>query len=161
MSLQVTVDAREKVSAAAVKLRNRERRNSFRQAVDRVDRLGRPYERIWFGDERDEAAGGEPSPRSDDIDVGGVSSPIYANASRHLKAGDGSIGEGFSSAKNQQQRLQRSGGGEGRGSAAAAHEQRLPPPLPHESRVPSSGEQRLPTTLPGQDTRMGNYDNLR
>ena len=82
----MTVDAREKVSAA-VKMRNRERRNSFRQAVDRVDRLGRPYEPIWFGDERDDS---EESPRQDElasetrtrgIDTRLLSNgPVYANA---------------------------------------------------------------------------------
>ena len=62
----MTVEAREKVSASAVKLRNRERRNSFRQAVDRVDRFGRPYEPIWFGDERDQLEDPDDhSPRAD------------------------------------------------------------------------------------------------
>lgn len=84
--IQVTVDAREKISAA-VKMRNRERRNSFRQAVDRVDKHGRPYEPIWFGDERDDS---EESPRLEDntpdtrtrgIDTRLLSNgPVYVNA---------------------------------------------------------------------------------
>ena len=51
----------------AANVRNRERRNSFRQAVDTkapqggVDQFGRPYEPIWFppGQEEDE----QTSPR--------------------------------------------------------------------------------------------------
>ena len=68
-------------------MRNRERRNSFRQAVDRVDKHGRPYEPIWFGDDRDES---EESPRLEEntpdtrtrgIDTRLLSNgPVYANA---------------------------------------------------------------------------------
>ena len=47
--------ARGKVSAAT-NVRTRERRNSFRQAVDKVDGNGRPYEQIWF---RGEGAEGD------------------------------------------------------------------------------------------------------
>ena len=73
-------EARGKLSAA-VRVRTRERRNSFRQAVDRLDRVdsnGRPYEQIWFqGAENDEAGyHGLPSRGNS----GGLTeTPIYVN----------------------------------------------------------------------------------
>merc|ERR1719285_779297 len=58
INYQVTVDAREKLAASKSSTANRERRNSFRKAVDRdvpggrVDRSGvdsgRSYEQIWM-----------------------------------------------------------------------------------------------------------------
>jgi hypothetical protein len=42
---RLAVEARTKLMSSAVTPRSRERRNSFRQAVDQ---FGRPYEQIWF-----------------------------------------------------------------------------------------------------------------
>jgi hypothetical protein len=42
---RLAVEARSKLMSSAVTPRSRERRNSFRQAVDQ---FGRPYEQIWF-----------------------------------------------------------------------------------------------------------------
>merc|ERR1719219_2880390 len=70
-------EARGKLSAA-VKVRNRERRNSFRQAVDKVDSNGRPYEQIWFqgGDNEEAVYHGLPGRGNS----GGLTeTPIYVN----------------------------------------------------------------------------------
>ena len=64
--------ARGKVSAAT-NVRTRERRNSFRQAVDKVDGNGRPYEQIWF---RGEGAEGEMREQASPREEQG---PMYAN----------------------------------------------------------------------------------
>jgi hypothetical protein len=42
---RLAVEARTKLMSSSVTPRSRERRNSFRQAVDQ---FGRPYEQIWF-----------------------------------------------------------------------------------------------------------------
>ena len=70
-------EARGKLSAA-VRVRNRERRNSFRQAVDKVDSNGRPYEQIWFqgGDNEEAVYHGLPGRGNS----GGLTeTPIYVN----------------------------------------------------------------------------------
>ena len=69
-------EARGKLSAA-VKVRNRERRNSFRQAVDKVDSNGRPYEQIWFqgGDSEEAGYHGLPSRGNSGL----AETPIYVN----------------------------------------------------------------------------------
>ena len=70
-------EARGKLSAA-VRVRNRERRNSFRQAVDRVDSNGRPYEQIWFqGGDGEEAAYHGLTGRGNS--GGPTETPIYVN----------------------------------------------------------------------------------
>ena len=69
-------------------MRNRERRNSFRQAVDTkvpVDQYGRPYEAIWFPGQEDEDQN-QTSPRTSNgpsnIDTRLLADgPVYANAS--------------------------------------------------------------------------------
>lgn len=73
-------EARGKLSAA-VRVRNRERRNSFRQAVDKVDGNGRPYEQIWFqGGENEEAGYHGAARASGGTDSRAVTdAPIYVN----------------------------------------------------------------------------------
>lgn len=71
-------DARGKLSAA-VRVRNRERRNSFRQAVDKVDGNGRPYEQIWFQGDGEEA-GYQSVARGNSGDA-----PIYVNMTASQK----------------------------------------------------------------------------
>ena len=107
----MTVDAREKVSAA-IKLRNRESQNSFRQAVDRNNRYGRPYEDIWFrGEQQDkdeaesprngggtaadeEGDGGQGGPNIDTRLLSSCNGPIYANASLRTEVDRRRVTEG-------------------------------------------------------------------
>jgi hypothetical protein len=51
---RLAVEARSKLLMSSAVPRSRERRNSFRQAVDG---LGRPYEQIWFKEEEEEMEG--------------------------------------------------------------------------------------------------------
>ena len=76
-------EARGKLSAA-VRVRNRERRNSFRQAVDKVDGNGRPYEQIWFQGGENEEAGyhGVARGSSGTESRAAAETPIYVNMSR-------------------------------------------------------------------------------
>jgi len=84
----LAVEARGKLSAAT-NVRNRERRNSFRQAVDKVDQWGRPYEQIWFQNEEDPEEF-KSSPRggsgNGNIDTRLLADgPVYANASKMME----------------------------------------------------------------------------
>jgi len=84
----LAVEARGKLSAAT-NVRNRERRNSFRQAVDKVDQWGRPYEQIWFQNEED-LEEFKSSPRggsgNGNIDTRLLADgPVYANASKMME----------------------------------------------------------------------------
>jgi len=83
---RVEAQARGKLREAT-NVRNRERRNSFRQAVDtkaaqQVDQYGRPYEAIWFPPGQEEE---QTSPRTSNgvanIDTRLLADgPVYANA---------------------------------------------------------------------------------
>jgi len=84
----LAVEARGKLNAAT-NVRNRERRNSFRQAVDKVDQWGRPYEQIWFQND-EETEEFKSSPRgvnsNSNIDTRLLADgPVYANASKMME----------------------------------------------------------------------------
>lgn len=90
----LAVEARGKLSAAT-NVRNRERRNSFRQAVDKVDQWGRPYEQIWFQNEED-LEEFKSSPRggsgNGNIDTRLLADgPVYANASKMLEQSNSKV----------------------------------------------------------------------
>eukprot|EP00092_Neocalanus_flemingeri_P025315 GFUD01027450.1.p1 GENE.GFUD01027450.1~~GFUD01027450.1.p1 ORF type:complete len:1384 (+),score=386.42 GFUD01027450.1:293-4153(+) len=84
----LAVEARGKLSAAT-NVRNRERRNSFRQAVDKVDQWGRPYEQIWFQNEEDlEEFKSSPRGGSGNVNIDTrllADGPVYANASKMME----------------------------------------------------------------------------
>ena len=87
-------DARGKISAAQTSARTRERRNSFRQAVDKPDSASsgpKPYEQIWFR----EGGGHDDDPRhssvSDSRHLTSSTSSSSINKTQLRKSDSGSL----------------------------------------------------------------------